>query len=235
MELLSHLKQHRARVGLTQQELAQRVGVRRQTILAIEKGHYVPSTLLALRIAREGVKKGSFVMVAGYPSKTYRSLVAAEMEERVERWFPGRARLLKIWHDMMVAAGDGELGADGSLAIGFTPEADERRTEEGITYRYRLSVDVTDEGGETRSAERVFRLGFVAVEARSELECGFLDAGEAGSSRWRVERAGRSWALTDGRRRVPIEPPRARAVAGRAPPLRQPDAALLAAWSDVDC
>ena len=29
------------------------MGVRRQTILAIEKGHYVPSTLLALRIARE--------------------------------------------------------------------------------------------------------------------------------------------------------------------------------------
>jgi putative transcriptional regulator len=29
------------------------VGVRRQTILAIEKGHYVPSALLAFLIARE--------------------------------------------------------------------------------------------------------------------------------------------------------------------------------------
>lgn len=52
-ELRNHLKQHRARVDLTQQELGDRVGVRRQTILAIEKGHYVPSTLVALRIARE--------------------------------------------------------------------------------------------------------------------------------------------------------------------------------------
>ncbi len=69
-----------------------------------------------LRIAREGVKKGSFVMVAGYPFKTYRSLVAAEMAERVERWFPGRTRLLKAWHDMLIAAGDGDEEARILLA-----------------------------------------------------------------------------------------------------------------------
>ena len=51
--LKNHVKQHRARVDLTQQEVAERVGVRRQTILAIEKGHYVPSALLAFLIARE--------------------------------------------------------------------------------------------------------------------------------------------------------------------------------------
>jgi putative transcriptional regulator len=52
-ELRNHVKQHRARVGLTQEELGARVGVRRQTILAIEKGHYVPSTLVAFKIARQ--------------------------------------------------------------------------------------------------------------------------------------------------------------------------------------
>jgi len=51
-QLRNHLRQHRARLGWTQEELARRVGVRRQTILAIEKGHYVPSTLLALKLAR---------------------------------------------------------------------------------------------------------------------------------------------------------------------------------------
>lgn len=51
MQLTNHVKQHRARLDLTQEDLARRVGVRRQTILAIEKGHYVPSTLLAFRIA----------------------------------------------------------------------------------------------------------------------------------------------------------------------------------------
>jgi putative transcriptional regulator len=36
---------------LTQQELAQKVGVTRQTILAIEKGEYNPSVKLALKIS----------------------------------------------------------------------------------------------------------------------------------------------------------------------------------------
>ena len=53
MKLINHIKQHRARLDLTQEELARRVGVRRQTVLAIEKNHYVPSTVLALKIARE--------------------------------------------------------------------------------------------------------------------------------------------------------------------------------------
>ncbi len=37
---------------MTQQELASQVGVTRQTIIALEAGKYVPSLLLALRIAR---------------------------------------------------------------------------------------------------------------------------------------------------------------------------------------
>ena len=53
VRLLNHVKQHRARLDLTQEELAERVGVRRQTILAIEKGHYAPSALLALLLSRE--------------------------------------------------------------------------------------------------------------------------------------------------------------------------------------
>ena len=38
--------------GLTQEELAQAVGVTRQTIIALEKGNYVPSVFLALKIAK---------------------------------------------------------------------------------------------------------------------------------------------------------------------------------------
>jgi putative transcriptional regulator len=37
---------------MTQQELAERVGVTRQTIIALEAGKYVPSLLLAFRLAR---------------------------------------------------------------------------------------------------------------------------------------------------------------------------------------
>ncbi len=37
---------------MSQEALARAIGVTRQTILSIEKGHYVPSTLLALKLAR---------------------------------------------------------------------------------------------------------------------------------------------------------------------------------------
>jgi putative transcriptional regulator len=45
--------QRRRDHSLTQEELASRVQVTRQTVIAIEKGNYVPSVLLALKIARE--------------------------------------------------------------------------------------------------------------------------------------------------------------------------------------
>ena len=52
--LTNSVKELRAAVpDLTQQELANRVQVTRQTIVALEAGNYVPSLPLALRIARE--------------------------------------------------------------------------------------------------------------------------------------------------------------------------------------
>jgi len=50
--LQNSLKQHRARLSLTQAELAQAVDVSRKTINTIENRVFVPSTVLALKIAR---------------------------------------------------------------------------------------------------------------------------------------------------------------------------------------
>ena len=41
----------RADLGVTQEDLATKVNVSRQTIIALEKGNYTPSILLALKIA----------------------------------------------------------------------------------------------------------------------------------------------------------------------------------------
>lgn len=49
--LVNTLKVHRAMRDWTQAELAERVGVTRKSINAIERGHFVPSTVLALRMA----------------------------------------------------------------------------------------------------------------------------------------------------------------------------------------
>jgi len=49
--MMNKLKVFRAQCDWTQQALAERVGVSRQTIHAIEKGNYVPSAVLAMKIA----------------------------------------------------------------------------------------------------------------------------------------------------------------------------------------
>ena len=48
----TRMKELRARHGMTQEDLARRVGVRRETILFIENGKYVPSLKLAHDIAK---------------------------------------------------------------------------------------------------------------------------------------------------------------------------------------
>jgi len=49
--ILNTVSNLRQKKGLTQEEFAQKVGVTRQTVIAIEKGNYTPSVLLALKIA----------------------------------------------------------------------------------------------------------------------------------------------------------------------------------------
>ena len=51
------LKIERAIFDITQDELAKRIGVSRQTINSIEKNRYVPSTILSLKISEHFNKK----------------------------------------------------------------------------------------------------------------------------------------------------------------------------------
>jgi len=48
----NHIKERRLQRGLSQEELASQVGVSRQSINAIERGRYIPSLPLALRMAQ---------------------------------------------------------------------------------------------------------------------------------------------------------------------------------------
>lgn len=51
-DFVCHLKVYRQRKGLTQEQLAQQVGVRRETIMRLEKAQYNPSLKLAVDISR---------------------------------------------------------------------------------------------------------------------------------------------------------------------------------------
>lgn len=49
--IANEVSKYRTQMGVTQEELASNVSVSRQTIIALEKGNYTPSILLALKIA----------------------------------------------------------------------------------------------------------------------------------------------------------------------------------------
>jgi putative transcriptional regulator len=51
-KIKSRVKEYRQNAGLTQEELAVRVGVRRETIVFLEQGAYNPSLRLALLISK---------------------------------------------------------------------------------------------------------------------------------------------------------------------------------------
>lgn len=53
MALKNHLKALRTTSGCTQEELGNRVGVSRQTIISIERYRYKPSLELAMKLSRE--------------------------------------------------------------------------------------------------------------------------------------------------------------------------------------
>jgi alpha-2-macroglobulin len=129
----------------------------------------------ALRLNRPAVVKGEARYYFGLPLTT--GMVQWRVtREPVYPWWWG-------WYGWdggakarTVAAGTSELSDEGSFEVPFTPGADEREAKNQISYRYKVTADVIDEGGETQSAERSFRIGFVSVEARIEPEKSFFRA-----------------------------------------------------------
>ncbi len=163
----------------------------------------IPAPEEPLRLNREARLTGEARYYFGLP------VAEGKVSWRVERvpvwprwfwwWYPPRPSNPEV-----VAAGETEVDGDGRFTVRFTPAADEREAATGVSYRFRLTAEVTDPGGETRSAERSFRLGFVTVEAAIEAAEGFLRPGSParftvhrstldgrpapGNGRWRLVR-----------------------------------------------
>lgn len=139
----------------------------------------------ALRLNRDAVIKGEARYYFGLP------VASGSVKWRVKRvpvypywWFwywgggDGGSR------ELTVANGVSAVKEDGSFELRFNPAVDERQAAtpagKGVTYRYSVEADLTDEGGETRSASRSFRLGFVAIEATLNQDAAFSLAGVKG-------------------------------------------------------
>ena len=128
-----------------------------------------------LRLNRAATIKSEARYYFGLPVASGTAVWQVRREPVYPRWW---------WWDrtagktQIVAGGRSALREDGTFELTFTPRVDERKAgaESGLTYRYSLSVDITDEGGETRSASRSFRLGFVSMEAFAVPASGFFKA-----------------------------------------------------------
>lgn len=114
-----------------------------------------------------------------------RQAVAPRWFSQWQAWALGRSARGRVFGERLglnldgqvtVASGEAALRPDGTFDIQFTPQADARRGRD-FTYSYTLTTELTDEGGETRSATRTFRLGFVAIEATLSSDFGYLPSG----------------------------------------------------------
>ncbi len=89
-------------------------------------------------------------------------------------WFEGPVAQTAI---SVVATGRAEVDSTGGFVVRFTPRWDERLGEDpAVTFRYTVAADVTDEGGETRSAERALRVGRSPIEVVFDDPTGFRAA-----------------------------------------------------------
>lgn len=174
----------------------------------------------ALRLNRPATIKGEAKYYFGLPVSNGQAKWVVKREPVFPWWWwlrrPGAQGPQA---SQVIAAGSTPIEADGTFAFTFTPEADERLGEEKeISYRYSVSADVTDEGGETRSAQRTFRVGFVSVQATAEMEKNFFLEHDPIAIRIRrssldgVPRAGKgSWRVaalkTPARALLPAEQP----------------------------
>jgi uncharacterized protein YfaS (alpha-2-macroglobulin family) len=129
-----------------------------------------------LRLNRPATLKAEARYYFGLPVASGTAVWQVRRESVYPRWWWWETPAERT---QIIDGGKIPVREDGTLEITFTPKVDERanRPESGITYRYTLSVDVTDDGGETRSAARSFRLGFVSVEAALAADSGFFRAG----------------------------------------------------------
>ncbi len=109
------------------------------------------------------------------------------------KWQISREPVYPWWWSIWGVLGSGErsrtiaqgrtvIGEGGTFNVAFTPAADvaSGEADKDISYHYLVKAEMTDEGGETRSAERRFRLGRVAIEASIEAAQGFAKADGGG-------------------------------------------------------
>lgn len=127
-----------------------------------------------LRLNRSAIVRGEAKYYFGLPVTSGQARWVVKREP-VFPWWWSYYYSYRPFSAQTVASGTASMKEDGTFSFTFLPEADEGLGKnKDVSYRYSVSADVTDEGGETHSAQRSFRLGFVSVEASADLGKSFF-------------------------------------------------------------
>jgi putative molybdopterin biosynthesis protein len=109
-DIVSHVKQYRLRAGLSQSQMAELAGVKRQAIYDIESGRYLPNTAVALRLARSLGCRVEDLFTEKDPAASH-PVVMAEGEASGT----GRVSVVKIRGQMVGYPVDGVFALDNVL------------------------------------------------------------------------------------------------------------------------
>jgi hypothetical protein len=135
-----------------------------------------------LRLNRPATLVGSARYYFGLPLTTGTARWRVLRQPEFPRWWEWRHPWRGADSGQMIAQGTSPLGADGTFAASFEAAADERGADaQDLCYSFRAFFDVTDEGGETRSGDRSFRLCRTAIAASVRMDAGFLREGVPGA------------------------------------------------------
>lgn len=137
----------------------------------------IADSAVPLRLNKKASIKGEAKYYFGLPVSQGNVKWRVTRAPRIPYWWSyyGWSWWLPPSPPQTIATGETEIKSDGTFEISFTPNADERLASsptraKDISYDFLVEANVTDEGGETRSGEKGFRIGFQAIEAQLELE-----------------------------------------------------------------
>lgn len=149
-----------------------------QATLRVEE-YKRPKFQVTLDAPKTAPKLNEKVVLTGHAtSYTGAAVDGAQAQYRVVRqvqmpwwWGPWGRRSWRMPESQEIAHGSVTTGTDGSFVVEFTARPDPQVPEKDEpTFVFQVNADVTDNAGETRTAEKGLRIGYTALEARISAE-----------------------------------------------------------------
>ncbi len=113
---------------------------------------------------------------------TARYFFGSPVSEGKVKWSVSRTPVYRTWYRQgqseVLASGSTAVNTEGDFGIEFIPSSMADLPEKPRQYAFIIKADITDSGGETRSAERTFRIGDVAIETDIQVKNPFIVEGD---------------------------------------------------------